>query len=700
MPKNDFFNDPETGQPAPGQERYSQDNGNVAGDIASGVGDFFLGGPRRTLSRAMNQKNWASTYEPSRNNFALGADANANNYTAGAQQQATSLQGTAAAQRAGTLTNQQVAGGYRGQIGDAQWQAGNQRAGMSDALAMGGPQLNQGIYGGQDQNLQEAQAYQRNQINALNQFAQGPQGPSGAQAMLNNATAQTQNRNLALARSARGGASDAGMRAALANNTSAQMQGNNNAAILAAQESAQARGQNLQALTAAQGGAQGMGATAIGARGQDVGLAGQQLGADVTSRGQNIGYAGTLGQQALGYEQVGLGYGNLANQSEQTAIGYGGLANQTGQQALGYEQLGQGYQELGLRGSTGYENLRGGSHTAATIANMQAEQARDAAIMGGGGGLAAGVIGLMSDERSKQRIQELEDINRQQQEVLSMRAEYPTPQQPGGALAGAPDVASRGALMSSEQSLASSSTGAPQATGTEPRNPAAAQQGRGAGMAAYEASKNASANQPDPEQGGLTQQQAMQLYNQVNAGFQSGQGAQQINPMSYAPPVQSDEKSKQQIEQLTTMNRELIARLSGGSGFDGISGQQTVMPDLKQPDYAALEATRQTPAYSYEYKNPDAPGAKPGRQAGIMAQDLEKTPVGQSAVMNTPQGKMIDTPRLTTINTGAINAQQRELDALAEEVSQLRQNPTSDTSWARFLNEAPDRERMDRYYGR
>jgi len=47
-------------------------------------------------------------------------------------------------------------------------------------------------------------------------------------------------------------------------------------------------------------------------------------------------------------------------------------------------------------------------------------------------------------------------------------------------------------------------------------------------------------------------------------------------------------------------------------------------------------------AYQYEYKDPQAPGADPGMFVGVMAQDLEKSPMGASFVKDTPHGKMVD----------------------------------------------------------
>lgn len=50
--------------------------------------------------------------------------------------------------------------------------------------------------------------------------------------------------------------------------------------------------------------------------------------------------------------------------------------------------------------------------------------------------------------------------------------------------------------------------------------------------------------------------------------------------------------------------------------------------------------------YSYRYKNPEQPGAAPGRQLGVMAQDVERSPYAMDAVIDTPQGKMINYAKL------------------------------------------------------
>lgn len=83
--------------------------------------------------------------------------------------------------------------------------------------------------------------------------------------------------------------------------------------------------------------------------------------------------------------------------------------------------------------------------------------------------------------------------------------------------------------------------------------------------------------------------------------------------------------------------------------------------DITPIEAQAETTVRNAPGYSYEYKDPQRHGT--GRHYGPMAQDLEKTPAGKSVVHEGPDGKkMVDTSRLSLVNTAAINAQQKKLD--------------------------------------
>ena len=74
--------------------------------------------------------------------------------------------------------------------------------------------------------------------------------------------------------------------------------------------------------------------------------------------------------------------------------------------------------------------------------------------------------------------------------------------------------------------------------------------------------------------------------------------------------------------------------------------------------------------YAFNYKpgigeDPDA------RRFGVMAQDLEKTKAAPS-VYNSAQGKVVDTNRLTTINTAAIGEQGRRIKQIEALISELK----------------------------
>ena len=52
-------------------------------------------------------------------------------------------------------------------------------------------------------------------------------------------------------------------------------------------------------------------------------------------------------------------------------------------------------------------------------------------------------------------------------------------------------------------------------------------------------------------------------------------------------------------------------------------------------------------AYSYRYKDESMPGALPGKQLGIMAQDMEKSPLGSQFVKESDEGhKVIDSRQM------------------------------------------------------
>lgn len=152
---------------------------------------------------------------------------------------------------------------------------------------------------------------------------------------------------------------------------------------------------------------------------------------------------------------------------------------------------------------------------------------------------------------------------------------------------------------------------------------------------------------------------------QVEAQAAKGQGSNPFGQfmMNYGGQMMaaSDERSKTKIQSLQAK-------------LDALSGQATV-PSMEED---AARTVGNAQGYSYKYKQPDRFGQ--GTFYGPMAQDLEKTPVGRSVVRQSPDGtKMVDTSRLSLVNTAALNANQKQdaqqdakLDALMAELDKLR----------------------------
>ena len=126
-----------------------------------------------------------------------------------------------------------------------------------------------------------------------------------------------------------------------------------------------------------------------------------------------------------------------------------------------------------------------------------------------------------------------------------------------------------------------------------------------------------------------------------------------IASMGGAAMALSDERSKRNIEELDAENRQL-RQLLEALGDD------------------AVATVRGAPGHTYRYEDPDAPGAAPGLHAGPMAQDLERTPLGESLVREGPRGKMVDAGRAGLTALAAASAQQRELDQVRAEQEELQ----------------------------
>jgi hypothetical protein len=106
---------------------------------------------------------------------------------------------------------------------------------------------------------------------------------------------------------------------------------------------------------------------------------------------------------------------------------------------------------------------------------------------------------------------------------------------------------------------------------------------------------------------------------------------------------------------------------SGAGAIAGIASlfsDRRLKEDVKKKS-SISDSLAKIQGYAYKYKG------NPRQEAGIMAQDAEKT-AAAPAVIDTPQGKMIDTRRLSTINTAAISEQGRRIKDIENLLRELK----------------------------
>lgn len=203
--------------------------------------------------------------------------------------------------------------------------------------------------------------------------------------------------------------------------------------------------------------------------------------------------------------------------------------------------------------------------------------------------------------------------------------------------------------------------------------------GRAAGMAAPAASTFGRFQQPQSNAGGFMPRggRGMSPFGGMTAarpmmgggGIGGSGGAAMgsaMGAMGAMGGMLSDEHSKEKIRGLEDELQRTYAALGGGPSTGDVHPEA--------PDTDALDAAyRQPSSNSYEYKDPTAPGAAPGRHAGPMADELKGIP---GVVETGPDGlDRVNGPRLELANTSEIANLRRDMDALLGRTSSGQSNP-------------------------
>lgn len=167
---------------------------------------------------------------------------------------------------------------------------------------------------------------------------------------------------------------------------------------------------------------------------------------------------------------------------------------------------------------------------------------------------------------------------------------------------------------------------------------------------------------------------AQQRYG-TDVGASQQQYSTDVNAATQAKQIAAQKKIAKGQQKLDKRGQD-IGLIGQGVGAAAGIGAALISDRTEKEDIQPKSMTKglnKLQAFSYKYK----PGAafEGGRQeGGIMAQDLEKTAM-KPAVMDTPEGKMIDTRKLSTMNTGALGEHEKRLQMIEKLVKAIGEIP-------------------------
>lgn len=146
----------------------------------------------------------------------------------------------------------------------------------------------------------------------------------------------------------------------------------------------------------------------------------------------------------------------------------------------------------------------------------------------------------------------------------------------------------------------------------------------------------------------------LQSAGQTEAGLEQSRTAAETSRYGIDKAAEASERGYE-----TDMFGNIIGTVGAVAGlFSDKRLKEDIRPDKISDGLARIKA------YSFKYKG------NPRQERGVMAQDLEKTPM-ETAVVETPKGKMVDTSRLSTLNTAALSEHEKRLQGVEKLIKAL-----------------------------
>lgn len=292
----------------------------------------------------------------------------------------------------------------------------------------------------------------------------------------------------------------------------------------------------------------------------------------------------------------GAGGLNRLNKAEEL---YGGVDPQGN-----YQRAAFGAERFGLAGARGYEQR--GQEAAAQRAGMQGLSDQYGRIAGGQQSVSAEQLrqGLMQNQGAQ----------------MSMAAGASPSNQAMAARTAAMTTSRLGAGLAGQQAVA----------GLQERQQAMGQQAQLQAMI---------------QQG---------ILGQRGQDVQASLGGQQNSLAGYGGIEDNRTRRYMAAAGAPTPGEQMLGAAGGVAGLAASLSDRRAKKNIADGEEEADELVKALRAKTWEYRDPEQPGAGPGRFLGGMAQDIEKTRAGKAIVRDTPRGKMIDGGRLAAALAAAM----------------------------------------------
>lgn len=151
-------------------------------------------------------------------------------------------------------------------------------------------------------------------------------------------------------------------------------------------------------------------------------------------------------------------------------------------------------------------------------------------------------------------------------------------------------------------------------------------------------------------------------------------GAQQVAALAGTQAQGTTLPTNQQANLINNLVSNRTGRYTPTLNIGNLISDENLKTNISSGDRDVSDFMSKIGAHNYTYKDSahNSPSHKQGQvYTSLMAQELEQTKLGKQAVIETPQGKMVDYARLGGVNLAAVSVIHKEQEKLKRQVQAL-----------------------------